>query len=753
MQIIKGGDIKKLSLKILIIFSLLLFSSCSSTNYAGVKKLYYPEWWQNQGNAEYVQVYGMATKVSQNSSYDAAYANAMLQAAQYVETYVKGMVKNYEEEAGVDNPQVLALTSKVVRTVAKAKFTNVMVTKQEAIVTDENRFQTFVRVSVPKEAVNKNLMNKIRNEEALYNQFKVSYAFNELDKTIGSVKNNIAYKKTNISNSKSKPAYKKEKIIKQNYPPNLYIERLSFYEPSGNKSLDGKEKGGIKFSINNKGKGNANNIEIKVISLTSNKGLNYNRVKQISTINSNSSKQIEIPISADYGINTQNRRFRIEVLESNGFDADPALISFYTQTVEPPELLIKQIAIDDDKDGDSYGNGDSIIDHNESIEVTAYIQNFGSGIAKNVKAQIQLNTSNQNITCIDENKIIELGNIDAGDYKKVKFYFFTSKRYDETEIPISINITEEYGGFGGNINLNLRMGEKTPNIVELKVEKIDQIKKENVMKNIDDIITRSDVDIDIPSSKRENPNMLAVVFGIENYKYAPDVDFASNDAIIFYNYIKKVFGVPERNIFYRINEDATSGEFNKIFSENGWLSRRITENKTDVIIYYSGHGSPDIESKRGYLIPYDIDPNYANTGICIDDIYSFLSESKAKSFTVFFDACFSGESRSQEMLIAGIRPISVTINNPILSSENISVFSASTGSQYSTSYPEKRHGLFTYFLLKGLKGKAFGIDNKLTLQELHDYIFKNVSNTAGFLDKEQTPTFIGRNRDKILLSK
>lgn len=94
------------------------------------------------------------------------------------------MVKNYEEEAGVNDPQVLALTSKVVKAVANAKFTNVMVTKQETIVNEDNRYQTFVRVSVPKEAVNKNLMNKIKNEEALYNQFKASQAFDELDKEV-----------------------------------------------------------------------------------------------------------------------------------------------------------------------------------------------------------------------------------------------------------------------------------------------------------------------------------------------------------------------------------------------------------------------------------------------------------------------------------------------------------------------------------------------------------------------------------------
>lgn len=172
---------KLLKILAVLVVVILLITACGKGGGRGIKKLYYPNWWQDQGDAGYVQTYGMATKVSQNSSYDAAYANAMLQAAQYVETYVKGMVKNYEEEAGVNNPQVLALTSKVVKAVAKAKFTNVMVTKQETIVTEDNRYQTFVRVSVPKEAVNKNLMNQIKNEEALYNQFKASQAFGELE--------------------------------------------------------------------------------------------------------------------------------------------------------------------------------------------------------------------------------------------------------------------------------------------------------------------------------------------------------------------------------------------------------------------------------------------------------------------------------------------------------------------------------------------------------------------------------------------
>ena len=59
-----------------------------------------------------------------------------------------------------------------------------IITKQETIITEEGRYQTFIRVSIPKDAVNKNTLNKIKNEEALYNQFKASQAFDELENEV-----------------------------------------------------------------------------------------------------------------------------------------------------------------------------------------------------------------------------------------------------------------------------------------------------------------------------------------------------------------------------------------------------------------------------------------------------------------------------------------------------------------------------------------------------------------------------------------
>ena len=147
-------------------------------------QVYRPAWWSGQNDEAYVCTYGQATKVSETMSVDAAKANALLEAAQYVETYVQGMIKNYEEEAGVYDPQLLALSQKVVKAVSSAKFSGVITGMTETRKVQEDmgmRYKTWLQLKIPRTEVKKNLQNQIRNEEALYNQFKASQAFQELE--------------------------------------------------------------------------------------------------------------------------------------------------------------------------------------------------------------------------------------------------------------------------------------------------------------------------------------------------------------------------------------------------------------------------------------------------------------------------------------------------------------------------------------------------------------------------------------------
>src|SRR3989338_4546875 len=95
------------------------------------------------------------------------------------------------------------------------------------------------------------------------------------------------------------------------------------------------------------------------------------------------------------------------------------------------------------------------------------------------------------------------------------------------------------------------------------------------------------VDVDIPPSKgnRTNPDSLAVVLGIENYKKVSGVTYARRDATIFKDYAVNVLGVPDsKNNIYFLSDDVTKGEFDKVFTEGGWLSKRIKPT-SDVYIY------------------------------------------------------------------------------------------------------------------------------------------------------------------------
>ena len=182
----------------------------------------------------------------------------------------------------------------------------------------------------------------------------------------------------------------------------------------------------------------------------------------------------------------------------------------------------------------------------------------------------------------------------------------------------------------------------------------------------------------------------------------------------------------------------------------GWLKKRLKK-KSNVYIYYAGHGAPDIKAGKAYLIPYDGNPNYASdTGFEIEKLYKNLGELNAASVTVFLDACFSGVNRNSEMLLADARPVFMEVEAP--GAGNVTVFSASGGKEISSAWPEKKHGLFSYYLMKGMRGDADADKNKnITVGELGDYIKQNVSDMAGMLDREQNPTLSTMNKNQVLI--
>lgn len=293
------------------------------------------------------------------------------------------------------------------------------------------------------------------------------------------------------------------------------------------------------------------------------------------------------------------------------------------------------------------------------------------------------------------------------------------------------DITKLYGYNPQEYTLNFAATK-----IDLTSKTIPEMKSEEKFVVKEDLQI-SEVDQNIPTSAIKNPNAFGIIFGIENYKNVKSpVTYAENDAKIVKEYFVKTLGIPEEQIYFRTNDNVTSAEFRKVFE--GWLQKRV-DTLSEVYVYYAGHGAPSKDASA-YLIPYDGDPDYAEqTGYSLDKLYEKLGQLKAKRSIIFLDACFSGQSREQKMLLADARSIGIKPKDAS-SNEKLTIFSASSSDQVSSGWPEKNHGLFTYYLLKGLQGDADeNKDSKISVDELGKFVNAKVSKQAGFLNREQSP--------------
>ena len=241
---------------------------------------------------------------------------------------------------------------------------------------------------------------------------------------------------------------------------------------------------------------------------------------------------------------------------------------------------------------------------------------------------------------------------------------------------------------------------------------------------------QSDVDQNIPQSDTILEDTYALIIANEAYQFVDDVNFAAHDGEVFKEYCVKTLGIPERQIRYCAN-----ASYGVISDGVDWLKYALNNFEgSKAIVYYCGHGIPDEKTGDTYIIP--IDGKGTNTTTCysLHTLYTTLANTNASNITYFMDACFTGANKEGSMLVAA-RGVAREAKKEVLAGKAV-VFSASSGDETAMTYPEKGHGLFTYFLLKKLQETQ----GNVSYSDLADYINKNVKKEAFLInEKPQTP--------------
>lgn len=531
-------------------------------------------------------------------------------------------------------------------------------------------------------------------------------------------------------------------------PPNLSAA-VKFYESSGNNILDADEIGKIIVTVHNNGKGDAFDVRAEIRESRVVKGLSFPKDVVIGTVPAGKTVAKEIELKAAEGIATGKTDLTVSVKEANGFDPTPVRISFRTKSFEEPKLVVADMGISDQSK-----NGR--VEPMEIVEVTVRVQNTGRGDARSVTADLE---PGQNVFIAGEGIThFDLGGLPSGKFKDFKFMFYTNNRIGNREkIPLTVNLGEARNRFRTSMPLALVMNapQKKPDVIVVPPTEPD--KQPDIP--IPGGLNIDDVDTNIPEGQRAGKYDIAVVIGNRDYAASgsPNVEYAKRDAQIMREYLVRTLGYDLGNIIYE--EDATFSKFREIFGTarkpEGKLFKFVKKGISSVFVYYVGHGAPDLESKEAYFVPVDASVDYIKSnGYRLQTFYDNLSKVPAKKITVVLDTCFSGSSE-KGLLFKNISPAMVKVKKEYRGPANAVLFTSAAVDQVSTWYPEKKHSLFTYYFLKGLRGEAdTNNDKKITVGEMQAYLKDHVPYMAQRLSgKEQQPVVMGNEQDVIAVLK
>jgi hypothetical protein len=230
--------------------------------------------------------------------------------------------------------------------------------------------------------------------------------------------------------------------------------------------------------------------------------------------------------------------------------------------------------------------------------------------------------------------------------------------------------------------------------------------------------------------KTEVGKLWIVLVGIGSYITMPSLKYTDDDAFRLHSYFKSIAGgaLPDSQIRVLIDEDATKANIMKTLNDFG---AKAGENDM-LMFFFSGHGM------SGSFLPYDYDGGYQV--LKQSDILKVMEQSHAKSKVVIADACHSGSFTAKENIAdeSTLNSLYRTFNN---SRGGTLLFLSSKAEEISIESEGFRQGVFSHYLIKGLKGEAnLDNDNIITVEEIYNYAYTNVRR---FTNNQQTPMIRG----------
>jgi uncharacterized caspase-like protein len=256
----------------------------------------------------------------------------------------------------------------------------------------------------------------------------------------------------------------------------------------------------------------------------------------------------------------------------------------------------------------------------------------------------------------------------------------------------------------------------------------------------------------------------AVIVGIDAYSdpQIRPLRYARADAEAVHSVLTnpEIGRINPANVTLLLNESATQRAIRSAIGTS--LRTRASPDDT-VVIYFAGHGAPEIDARgqqddglEKYLVPYDADlGDLFASAIAMDEVARLIKRISARQVVLFLDCCYGGTAGGRTFSRPDVQTRGIMSRRFLdqIASAGRYVITACDVNEVALETPEFGHGLFTHYLLKGLRGDAdTAKTGVVVVDQLYPYLFAAVSSEARRRNGSMSPVMKGEARGPVVLA-
>jgi hypothetical protein len=377
-------------------------------------------------------------------------------------------------------------------------------------------------------------------------------------------------------------------------------------------------------------------------------------------------------------------------------------------------------------------NGNSVLEGGERVKVRVDVVNAGLNPAHGVKASL---TGTPAVVAQFPSQILPVGDLQPGESRSIEFIATLPQTLSAQRAELVVAVASAAGGgtpASQTLVTSMRRADE-PHTVGPGPGVSTKLPGKGPGSNPDDIDT-----IPQPSEGFPKSQALLLAVGIGSYRdeQIPGRKFAAQDAELVAGYFEALGGVSAENVRLLQDRHALRPDIEEAVLD--WLPSRVSSDSV-VIAYFSGQAmvSPSGET---FLVPYEGTRTSVARLYPLKDLQAALGKLKTRLTLLIFDGSvlrMNGKTKGKGQAQPGGPQWEA-------GSRNIVRLIGTTGFQAGLEPDRLRHGLFTYYLLRGLRGEADeDQDGEVTLGELATFLQDAVPIAAkGTYRQEQQPIMV-----------